>query len=125
MKKSWIAVFVTLFAFALAGLAVAAVENGKISLKVGDEVYVCACGETCPCDGISRKAAKCSCKREMVKAKVTKVEGDKAMMMVDGKERPFKIVGKYVCACGPTCDCDTISQKPADCACGKPMKEVK
>ena len=37
----------------------------------------------------------------------------------------FKTTGKYACACGPKCDCDTISQKAAKCACGKEMKEVK
>ncbi|HEY5974661.1 MAG TPA: hypothetical protein VIU41_07970 [Geobacteraceae bacterium] len=125
MKKSFIATLVMVFALGLAGLTIAAVENGKISLKAGDEVYVCGCGEKCPCDGISRKATKCSCDKDMVKGKVSKVEEGKAMIMVNGKERAFKTTGKYACACGPKCDCDTISQKAAKCACGKEMKEVK
>ena len=125
MNRSLIATLVAAFVFILAGLTAAAVVNGKISLKPGDEVYVCACGEKCPCDGISRKAAKCSCNKEMVKATVTKVEEGKAMMMVNGKERAFNTVGKYTCACGAGCDCDTISQKAAKCACGKEMKKVE
>ena len=34
-------------------------------------------------------------------------------------------MGKYACACGPGCDCNTNSQKTGNCSCGKPMKEVK
>lgn len=28
----------------------------------------------------------------------------------------------YSCGCGPECKCDTVSLKPGNCACGKPMK---
>lgn len=32
---------------------------------------------------------------------------------------------KYVCSCGPTCDCDTTSNKPGTCGCGKPLTYKK
>lgn len=117
-----------LVALSLVVAAVAfAVDPHKLTLKVGDEVYVCNCGESCDCLTMSRKEANCVCKKPMVKAKVTKVDKDLAMVQAPGwgKPRLFKTVGKYACACGPSCDCGTISQKPGDCACGKPMKEVK
>ncbi len=100
--------------------------TGKMELKVGDEVYVCNCGEKCPCNTMSRKAGKCSCGKDMVKAKVTKVEEGKAYVMAPGweKERAFKTTGKYACACGKGCKCNTISQNPGKCACGKKMKKV-
>ncbi len=112
---------------ALASLSFA-VEKGKLDLKVGDELYVCNCGEKCPCNGISRNPGKCACGHDdMVKATVTKVEGNIAYFKAEGwdKERPFKTVGKYMCACGPGCNCDTISQTKGKCACGKEMKKVK
>ena len=40
------------------------------------------------------------------------------------KERAFNTVGKYVCACGPSCDRKTISQKPGKCGCGHELKKV-
>jgi hypothetical protein len=46
-------------------------------------------------------------------------------VMVNDKEQAFKTTGKFQCACGPKCDCDTISQKPGKCSCGKAMEEVK
>ena len=59
--KKWFVALLTLVALGMAGMAIAAVENGKITLKVGDEVYVCGCGEGCQCETISRKEGKCSC----------------------------------------------------------------
>ncbi len=44
--------------------------------------------------------------------------------VVNGKEQAFITKAKYACACGPGCDCGTISQKPGNCACGKPMKKI-
>jgi hypothetical protein len=48
------------------------------------------------------------------------------MLQGEGWEKPmaFKTVAKYACACGPKCDCDTISQKPGKCPCGTEMKKV-
>jgi hypothetical protein len=28
----------------------------------------------------------------------------------------------YYCNCGPDCNCNSVSTKPGDCKCGKPMK---
>ena len=100
-------------------------ENPKIALKVGDEVYACACGASCPCKTISRQPGKCGCGVEMVKSKVVKVEGDTAVLSVKGKEETFPLVGKYVCGCGKDCPCDTISQSPGKCGCGKDLVPAK
>jgi hypothetical protein len=127
MKKHLLMLSVLVLSLSLALAAFAALKGNKIELKVGDEVYACACGEGCDCDTISRKPGKCSCGTDLVKAKVTKVEAGKAYLKADGwpKERAFKTEGKYICACGPECNCDTISQKPGKCACGADLKEYK
>jgi len=106
-----------------AALAAAA---GKMDLKVGEEVYVCNCGPTCPCHTMAMKEGNCTCGNKMVKAKVTKVETDVAYMQAEGWEKPraFKTQGKYICACGPTCNCGTISQNPGKCVCGNDLKPV-
>ncbi len=110
-------------------LAVAAVALGaspKPVFKGGEEVYACNCGEGC-CDEISRKPGQCVCGKDMVKAKVVAVEEGKVKLQAEGWDKPrtFNTVAKYACACGPTCNCDTISQKPGKCPCGTEMKEVK
>ena len=102
-------------------------STGKMALKVGDEIYACNCGADCPCNTMSRMPGKCTCGKDMVKAKVIKVEEGKVMLKADSwdKERSFKTTGKYACACGPDCKCDTISQNAGKCTCGKEMKKVK
>ena len=102
-------------------------EKSTMDLKVGDEIYACNCGDDCPCKTMSRNAGKCTCGKEMVKAKVTKIDGDVAMLSAADwpKERSFPTTGKFMCACGTECNCDTISQSPGKCSCGKEMKEVK
>ena len=125
MKKSVIVGMVMVFALALAGLCVAAVENGKLAVKAGDAIYVCNCGEKCPCETMGKKAGKCFCGKEMSKVTATKVEEGQVTFLLDGKERTMKTTGKFACACGPKCDCDFISQKAGKCSCGKEMKEVK
>jgi len=124
MKKILMLAFAMIFAMGLAAGSFAETK-GKMDLKVGDELYVCNCGETCPCDSMARAAGNCTCGKKMVKAKVTKVDVDKAYFVVGGKERAFKTTGKFACACGPACKCDMISQNPGKCTCGKEMKEVK
>ncbi len=119
MKK--VLVFAILFCLALSTFALA--DKTKMSAKVGDELYVCACGEGCPCDTMSRNAGQCSCGKDMVKTKVTKVE--KGKITVESRKKPFVSVGKYACDCGPDCKCDTISQNAGNCTCGKKMVEVK
>lgn len=123
MKK--IATILTLVvALAVAGFAIAA-EAGKLALKAGDTVYVCGCGTGCACGSMSMKQAKCSCKKDMVKATVAKVEGDQAYVTIKGKEQAFKTTGTYACACGEKCDCRYISQKPGKCGCGAELKKVE
>jgi hypothetical protein len=123
MRKAILFAVVVLFctSLALAG------TFGKMDLKVGDEIYACNCGANCPCQTMSTAAGKCSCGNEMVKAKVMKAEEDHVMLKADlwETERPFKTTGKYACACGPECKCDTISQNPGKCACGNEMKKVE
>ena len=119
MKRLLILSIVFTLAFATLGFA----DSTKMVAKVGDELYVCACGEGCPCDTMSRNPGQCPCGKDMVKTKVTKVE--KGKITVESREKPFVSVGKYACACGPDCKCDTISQKPGTCPCGKKLMEVK
>ena len=122
MKK----VFTVALALVLAlAFAVVAAEPSKMELKVGDQLYVCNCGEKCPCDSMARKPGNCTCGKEMVQGTVTKVGEGTAVIKTASAERTFKTVGKYACACGPTCDCGSISQNPGNCVCGKPMAEVK
>ena len=101
--------------------------KAKMDLKVGDEVYACDCGDSCPCKTMSKNAGKCTCDKDMVKAKVMSVEEGRVMLKADSweKERPFKTTGKYTCACGPDCKCETISQNPGKCPCGSEMKKVE
>lgn len=109
-----------------AGMAQAAeVHKGHMMLKVGDEVYVCGCGEACPCKMMALKEGKCTCGKDLVKAKVTKVDKDTATLDVAGKPTVFPLMGKYACACGEACKCGSISQVAGKCVCGKDMEPVK
>lgn len=119
MKK----VLILMVVFTLAFVTFAVADKTKMKVKVGDELYVCACGEGCPCDTMSRNAGQCTCGKDLVKTKVTKVE--KGKITVESRGKPFISVGKYACDCGPDCKCDTISQNPGNCTCGKEMVEVK
>jgi hypothetical protein len=119
MKK--LLIFTIVFTLALASLAIA--DKTKMTAKVGDELYVCACGEGCACDTMSRNPGKCTCDKDLVKTKVTKVE--KGKITVESRNKPFVSKAKYVCDCGPECKCDTISQNPGNCTCGKKMKMVE
>jgi hypothetical protein len=105
----------------------AAAEPNRLDLKVGETVFACNCGEDCPCQTMAKKTGKCVCGSEMVEAKVIKVEAGKAYLQAKDwpKTRPFLMVGKYYCACGPDCTCNTISQKPGKCVCGTEMKSVQ
>jgi hypothetical protein len=125
MRRS---IFLLAVVLTLAMVAVAFAGNPKPVYKVGDEVYACNCGETCPCQAISKKEGKCPCAMDlMVKAKVMTVEKDKVMLKAESweKPRPFSTVAKFVCDCGPTCNCDAISQTAGKCPCDKEMKVVK
>jgi hypothetical protein len=122
MKTLSVLAFAVVFAFVFIGTAAA---DTKIAFKKGDEVYVCGCGAGCPCLTMSKKPGKCPCGKDLVKTTIDKVKKGKAYVTVDGKTQIFKTTGKYACACGAGCDCGTISQKPGECVCGKPMKAVK
>ena len=126
MKKSIPVVLVAMISLFMITAAFAAF-SGKMNLKVGEEVYVCNCGPTCPCNTMSLKPGNCTCGNKMVKAKVTKVEEDVAYVQAKGWDKPraFKTQGKYMCACDPSCNCNTISQNPGKCVCGEQMKPVK
>ena len=124
MKKAWI-VLPVLFVLTMVVFSYAA-EKGTLSLKVGDERYVCNCGEKCACNTISSNQGKCTCGNDMVKAKVVKVGKGTADFKAEGwaKARTFKTVGKYMCNCSPDCKCGTISQNPGKCTCGSEMKKI-
>ena len=121
-KTSLLVVIASVF-FAIS--VYAAMEGGTMMLSPGDEIYACGCGSSCDCSTLSRNPGKCTCNKDLVKSKVIKVEKGMAVIDVNGKEQTFPLTGKYSCACGPTCNCDTISQNPGNCTCGKPMAPVK
>ena len=124
MKRAWVVAFLLLL-FVAAALSFAA-EKNKLVLKVGDERYVCNCGEKCPCLTISNNQGNCTCGTEMVKAKVIKVEKENVIFKADNwqKEKAYKTVGKYACDCSPDCKCGTISQNPGKCTCGSELKKM-
>ncbi len=72
---------------------------------------------------ISRNPGKCACDKDMIKTKVTKVE--KGKITFESRDKRLVSVGKCACDCGPDFKCDTISQNPGNCTCGKKMMEVK
>ena len=37
------------------------------------------------------------------------------------KKVSLKGTGLYSCGCGPTCTCNTLSDKPGKCGCGKDL----
>ncbi len=121
MKRLFVLACAVMFVFVFIGAAAA---DTKITFKKGDEVYVCGCGAGCACLTMSKKAGKCGCGKDLVKTKIDKVVKGKAYVTVDGKTLVFKTTGKYACACGAGCGCGTISQKPGECVCGKPMAAV-
>jgi len=118
MKK----VFILAIVFSLAFAALALGDRSQMPGKIGDEIYVCGCGEGCPCDTMSRNPGTCSCGNDLVKTKITTIE--KGKITVEARTKPFVSIGKYVCACGPECKCNTISQNPGNCSCGKGMVPV-
>jgi len=125
MKRTIGISLLTIIASVFFAIAVyAAMEGGAMMLAPGDEIYACGCGSSCECNTLSRDPGKCTCNKDLVKSKVVKVEKGMAVLDVNGKEQTFRTTGKYSCACGPTCNCDTISQNPGNCTCGKPMAPV-
>jgi hypothetical protein len=123
MRKAIFLAVIVLFGAAVA----AAATFGQMDLKVGDQVYACNCGESCPCQTMAKMPGKCTCGSEMVKAQVTKVEDGSVMLKSDSWQtaRSFKTTGKYACACGADCMCEAVSQNPGKCPCGEDMKKVE
>jgi hypothetical protein len=113
-------IFAIVCSFIFAGVALA--DKTKMTGKVGDEIYVCGCGDGCDCDYMSKNPGKCACGKDLVKTKISKVEEGK--ITVEARKTPFVSAGKYACACGSECKCDTIGQKPGKCACDKDMAPV-
>ena len=124
MKKLVLVVMALTFVVAVAGLVFAG-SKGVFSAKAGDEIYVCACGESCKCGTLAHKEGKCGCGQNLVKATVTKIEKDMVFYKIGGKELSAPQQGKFMCGCGEGCDCGFVSQKAGDCGCGKPMVKVK
>jgi len=125
MKRFLVVLMVMVLGLGFSSISVAEpLKGGKLEVKAGDEIYVCGCGEGCDCKTVSKKEGKCVCNKDLIKVTVTKVEKGKAFFMQDGKEASTPLKGKYMCACGPQCDCQTISQKPGKCGCGKEMVKV-
>ena len=121
MKKVLFSLFVT----SLLLVAVVAFADKTLPVyKEGDPVYVCMCGDSCDCKTMSRNAGKCTCDKAMGKGVISKIEGDKAVVKVEGKDLNSITKAKYACACGDGCSCGTISQKPGKCTCGTEMKKV-
>ena len=126
MKKLVLVLVSLLIVFGVAGLVLAEKGTmGKFEGKAGDEIYVCACGESCKCGTIARKEGNCSCGKKMIKTTVTKVEKGKVYYKLEGKELSSPQQGKFTCGCGEGCDCGFISQKAGKCGCGKAMVKVK
>jgi hypothetical protein len=124
MKKHLL-IFFMLISVSILAVAYAD-QKAAMKLKVGDEVYACNCGIECKCNTMSNKVGSCTCGKDMVKAKVVRIEGGTAYLKADNwnEERPFNTTGKYVCSCGPTCKCNAISQNPGKCPCGTEMKKA-
>ncbi len=119
MRQRSSVVFALVLVAGLATLATAATD-GHMKLAKGDTVYACDCGASCPCQTLSNNPGKCTCGKEMVKATVESIgEGTVTLKAEGWKEaRTFSTNGAYHCNCGPSCTCDTISQKPGTCTCG-------
>lgn len=125
MARNVFLVFAVVLVTALAAVAFAG-QKTSFDFKTGDEAYVCNCGAACPCNTISNNPGNCTCGKEMVKAKVIRTEAGTAVFRTEGwnEERVFKTSGKYACACGPACPCNTISQNPGKCTCNVDMKKA-
>jgi hypothetical protein len=126
MKKALVVTLTFVFLFVGLGiLSSTASAQEDFNYKKGDAIYACTCGEKCPCDTLARKAGKCTCGVDLVKANITDVQkGIATVSFEDGHSEAFKLT-KYKCACGKDCGCSTMSQNAGKCVCGKEMKAAK
>lgn len=120
MKKLLVITLVLFLAGALATVAGA----GDMAPKVGDTVYACNCGEACPCQTLSMKPGECSCGKALAQGTVAEVGDGTVVVKTADWTRTFKSDGKFACNCGAACDCNTVSQTPGKCSCGKDMAEA-
>jgi hypothetical protein len=118
--RKMLAIFLAL---SLTLVAAAVVSAGEMQLKVGDKVYACNCGEKCPCDSLSMRPSNCSCGKEMIQGTVAEVGDGTVMVQTEAWKRSFKTTGKFACNCGAGCNCNSVSQTPGKCACGKDLAE--
>ncbi len=103
-----------------------------------DSWYVCSCND-CNCNTLSKQPGKCICGRELVPARLLKIDGNKGYFCRCGAECSCKLdsedltkcscgnqvsvidlSGKYVCSC-----CNIISEKPSRCFCGKELEKLE
>lgn len=117
MRKSILAGLFLVAALCLASFTIAGVTAG--SVKAGDTVYVCPCGEACACRTISDAAEKCRCGKELTKATVIRVENGSAVVSVAGKEQTFTLGGKGCGDCEKCRNCDKGMNKPGCANCDK------
>ena len=124
MKKMLTAAVAMLLLVGAASIGSADSTRGSYDFKEGSEAYFCQC-DGCACDTISNNPGKCTCGVDLAKGGVKSVAEDESVAVdLDGKEKTFKTGGKFVCACPPACTCNTVSQNPGNCTCGKAMKEI-
>lgn len=97
-----------------------ATAKGGNLVKAGDPVYVCGCGPGCKCNTIQAKPGKCGCGSPLVKAQVTKVEGDQVSVKIPAAKEEQVFKAPYKCACGGGCNC-SAALGPGKCACGKEL----
>jgi len=124
MKKIILVVISLILVFSAALVFADLGTKGMFSAKAGDEIYVCACGESCKCGTLAKKEGDCGCGQQLVAATVTKVEKNTVFYKIGDKELSAPQRGKYECGCGKGCNCDFVSQKGGNCGCGKPMMKV-
>lgn len=113
-----------------AGVASAAEEKAAAKpaasgVNVGDSVYVCGCGPGCSCGAIKAEPGKCGCGKDLIPAKVTKVEDGKITVDRGGKPGETTFKAGYKCGCGPGCACNTAALAPGKCHCGKDLVKVE
>ena len=99
----------------------AAAKPAATGLKAGDTVHVCGCGEGCHCASIKAEPGKCGCGKDLIPAKVTKVEGTTVTVDRGGKPGETSFKAAYKCGCGAQCGCNTVALAPGKCHCGKDL----
>lgn len=101
-----------------------AAKAAASGVKVGDTVHVCGCGAGCHCGAIKAEPGKCGCGKDLVPAKVTKVEGSTITVDRGGTPGETTFQAAYKCGCGSGCHCDTAALAPGKCHCGKELVKV-